>query len=523
MGRRKIEIQPITHERNRSVTFLKRKNGLFKKAYELGVLCSVDVAVIIFEERAGHHVKLYQYCSGDIHDIVQRHIRYDGEKDTRSPHDFANNANHKLEDVGGDDDDDVDEDDGDLGHSRGLAASAKKRGEPKLKTEYGSSGKLMVPGSNGAGDINMDVGMDYHRPMTIPPPPMPLHHPSQLASSGGSSSSLPLSIERHSSSASTRLLPSNGQYPSKKPRIAPNPNGGNTSKLTTDDAMYNGYLPSPTSAHSPPFRHPGTASHQLAPYGGSSYLGVSSPPSSSFLSSGFDFPSSSSRGPSSRSMSFSQQRSSFSQPQEPHLHGMYQQLMRQNPPSHSNLHPQQPAPDLLVAFLDGEEHRTPQNQGSQFGQLDWPTHAPQQPHHQHPPQAPHHEPSQPGPGDTSWLDFLSHTTPQTGSQQLHMTLPPAGSRDSVSWERERDIEYTAERAGDAQGPPSDKSSSVNGGGAIMSPPLSRKRMRADSAADLRGKREGSSPGRLNGSSVVQGDQGRESSSSNGHGHAEKEE
>lgn len=73
---------------------LQRKNGLFKKAYELGVLCSVDVAVIIFgefspplsavrlltqpspsEERAGHHLKLYQYCSGDIHDIIQRHVR----------------------------------------------------------------------------------------------------------------------------------------------------------------------------------------------------------------------------------------------------------------------------------------------------------------------------------------------------------------------------------------------------------------------------------------------------------------
>jgi hypothetical protein len=48
MGRRKIEIQPITHERNRAVTFVKRKNGLFKKAYELGVLCSVDIAVVIF-------------------------------------------------------------------------------------------------------------------------------------------------------------------------------------------------------------------------------------------------------------------------------------------------------------------------------------------------------------------------------------------------------------------------------------------------------------------------------------------
>ncbi|KAF8890558.1 hypothetical protein CPB84DRAFT_1647944, partial [Gymnopilus junonius] len=73
MGRRKIEIQPITHERNRSVTFLKRKNGLFKKAYELGVLCSVDVAVIIFGKPSS--LSSHQYCSADIRDIVQRQIR----------------------------------------------------------------------------------------------------------------------------------------------------------------------------------------------------------------------------------------------------------------------------------------------------------------------------------------------------------------------------------------------------------------------------------------------------------------
>ncbi|TDL26520.1 hypothetical protein BD410DRAFT_715800, partial [Rickenella mellea] len=47
-----------------------RKNGLFKKAYELGVLCSVDVAVIIF----GMSYHLYEYCSTDIDNMVQRHI-----------------------------------------------------------------------------------------------------------------------------------------------------------------------------------------------------------------------------------------------------------------------------------------------------------------------------------------------------------------------------------------------------------------------------------------------------------------
>jgi MADS-box transcription factor len=53
---------------SRSVTFLKRKGGLFKKAHELSVLCSVDVAVIIF----GHNKKLYEYSSGDINETIAR-------------------------------------------------------------------------------------------------------------------------------------------------------------------------------------------------------------------------------------------------------------------------------------------------------------------------------------------------------------------------------------------------------------------------------------------------------------------
>ncbi|KAJ5884915.1 hypothetical protein N7495_009425 [Penicillium taxi] len=69
MGRRKIEIKAIKDDRNRSVTFLKRKGGLFKKAHELAVLCSVDVAVIIF----GHNKKLYEYSSCDMHEALGRY------------------------------------------------------------------------------------------------------------------------------------------------------------------------------------------------------------------------------------------------------------------------------------------------------------------------------------------------------------------------------------------------------------------------------------------------------------------
>ncbi|KAL8699099.1 MAG: hypothetical protein Q9224_001561, partial [Gallowayella concinna] len=97
MGRRKIEIKAIKDDRNRSVTFLKRKGGLFKKAHELSVLCSVDVAVIIF----GHNKKLYEYSSGDINETIGRFQYYGGAHEHKGPADFAGRGNL-------DDDDDED-------------------------------------------------------------------------------------------------------------------------------------------------------------------------------------------------------------------------------------------------------------------------------------------------------------------------------------------------------------------------------------------------------------------------------
>ncbi|KAG5959392.1 hypothetical protein E4U57_000729 [Claviceps arundinis] len=95
MGRRKIEIKAIKDDRNRSVTFLKRKGGLFKKAHELSVLCSVDVAVFIF----GNNKKLYEYSSSDMRDLVNRYQYHGLPNEHKGPGDFSG---------GNEDDDDYD-------------------------------------------------------------------------------------------------------------------------------------------------------------------------------------------------------------------------------------------------------------------------------------------------------------------------------------------------------------------------------------------------------------------------------
>ncbi|EJS41356.1 rlm1p [Saccharomyces arboricola H-6] len=69
MGRRKIEIQRISDDRNRAVTFIKRKAGLFKKAHELSVLCQVDIAVIIL----GSNNTFYEFSSVDTNDLIEHY------------------------------------------------------------------------------------------------------------------------------------------------------------------------------------------------------------------------------------------------------------------------------------------------------------------------------------------------------------------------------------------------------------------------------------------------------------------
>ena len=47
MGRNKIKIERIKSERNRNVTYIKRKKGLIKKAMELSLLCDANIFLCI--------------------------------------------------------------------------------------------------------------------------------------------------------------------------------------------------------------------------------------------------------------------------------------------------------------------------------------------------------------------------------------------------------------------------------------------------------------------------------------------
>jgi hypothetical protein len=57
--RGRVELRRIEDRVSRQVRFSKRRAGLFKKAFELSLLCDAEVALIVFSP-AG---KLYEYAS----------------------------------------------------------------------------------------------------------------------------------------------------------------------------------------------------------------------------------------------------------------------------------------------------------------------------------------------------------------------------------------------------------------------------------------------------------------------------
>ena len=69
MGRKKINIARISDERNRQVTFTKRKFGLMKKAYELAVLCQLDVNISLFDKSMKKVIEFATNPNFTMHDL----------------------------------------------------------------------------------------------------------------------------------------------------------------------------------------------------------------------------------------------------------------------------------------------------------------------------------------------------------------------------------------------------------------------------------------------------------------------
>uniref|UniRef100_A0A453C563 MADS-box domain-containing protein n=1 Tax=Aegilops tauschii subsp. strangulata TaxID=200361 RepID=A0A453C563_AEGTS len=71
MGRGKIVIRRIDNSTSRQVTFSKRRNGIFKKAKELGILCDAEVGLVIFSSTG----RLYEYASSSMKSVIDRYGR----------------------------------------------------------------------------------------------------------------------------------------------------------------------------------------------------------------------------------------------------------------------------------------------------------------------------------------------------------------------------------------------------------------------------------------------------------------
>ncbi|XP_062207922.1 MADS-box transcription factor 51-like isoform X2 [Phragmites australis] len=77
MARRgRVQLRRIEDKASRQVRFSKRRAGLFKKAFELALLCDAEVALIVFSP-AG---KLYEYSSTSIECTYDRYQQFSGAR-----------------------------------------------------------------------------------------------------------------------------------------------------------------------------------------------------------------------------------------------------------------------------------------------------------------------------------------------------------------------------------------------------------------------------------------------------------
>uniref|UniRef100_A0A0A9D7Q6 MADS-box domain-containing protein n=1 Tax=Arundo donax TaxID=35708 RepID=A0A0A9D7Q6_ARUDO len=96
MARRgRVELRRIEDKASRQVRFSKRRSGLFKKAFELALLCDAEVALLVFSP-AG---KLYEYSSTSIEGTYDRYQKFAGAGRNANEGDRNNNDDEASSDL----------------------------------------------------------------------------------------------------------------------------------------------------------------------------------------------------------------------------------------------------------------------------------------------------------------------------------------------------------------------------------------------------------------------------------------
>ncbi|KAI8336606.1 hypothetical protein BC941DRAFT_427569 [Chlamydoabsidia padenii] len=250
MGRKKISIQPIANNRNRQVTFLKRKHGLMKKAYELSVLCNCEVALIIFNSKG----KLVQYASSDMDHILMKYTEHGDPNESKSNGDFdqsngrgtkTNTHDDKSTKEADDDDEDDDDDEEDENDTTN---------NNDQYNENGYSNIIHHPISTNSSPSQASRPGPY---LETPPIPSQFHlnTPSTMHSNRSSASPNHIhqqhsSISSLSSSNSTILPPEGSPYPAYATHVQSSPSASSTAMhplITPNNSnLINGSMTHPT-------------------------------------------------------------------------------------------------------------------------------------------------------------------------------------------------------------------------------------------------------------------------------------
>ncbi|XP_043725608.1 MADS-box transcription factor 2-like [Telopea speciosissima] len=72
MGKRKIDIELLENEKKKNVTFSKRRKSLFHKASEVGNLCNVQTAIVVFSPAGNPFTFTSHGSSADV--VIQRYL-----------------------------------------------------------------------------------------------------------------------------------------------------------------------------------------------------------------------------------------------------------------------------------------------------------------------------------------------------------------------------------------------------------------------------------------------------------------